>query len=110
MRQGYGRFARALSWRPGCGRPRPDGRIFAPIIPFEALSHLPKSDALARGRARGARIHCLVDHLTETLAAIAVILGFFTRFFAAACAIDPAFITFHIMMPRGFGAMEETLL
>jgi putative oxidoreductase len=48
--------------------------------------------------------------LTETVGAIAVVLGFFTRFFAAACAIDLAVIAFHVMAPRGFGTMEETLL
>jgi putative oxidoreductase len=47
---------------------------------------------------------------TETVGAIGVILGFFTRFFAAACAIDLGVITFHVMAPRGFGTMEETLL
>ena len=48
--------------------------------------------------------------LTETVGAVGVILGFFTRFFAAACAIDLAFITFRVMAPRGFGAMEGPLL
>lgn len=40
---------------------------------------------------------------TETVAAFCVALGFFTRFFAAACAIDLAVITFHVLWPKGFG-------
>jgi putative oxidoreductase len=41
--------------------------------------------------------------LTETVAAFCVAIGFFTRFFAAACAIDLAVITFHVLWPKGFG-------
>jgi putative oxidoreductase len=48
--------------------------------------------------------------LTETVGAIGVILGLFTRFCAAACAIDLGVISFLVMVPRGFGAMEFTLL
>jgi putative oxidoreductase len=44
---------------------------------------------------------CVVT-LTETVAAFCVAIGFFTRFFAAACAIDLAVITFHVLLPKGF--------
>ena len=40
--------------------------------------------------------------LTETVGAFCVAIGFFTRFFAAACAIDFAVITFHVLWPNGF--------
>jgi putative oxidoreductase len=41
--------------------------------------------------------------LTETVGALCVALGFFTRFFAAACAVDLAVITFDVLWPKGFG-------
>ena len=40
--------------------------------------------------------------LSETVGAFAVAIGFFTRFFAAACAIDLAVITFDVLWPKGF--------
>src|SRR5580700_10315665 len=36
--------------------------------------------------------------ITETVGAFCVALGFFTRFFAAACAIDLCVITFHVLL------------
>lgn len=41
--------------------------------------------------------------IVESAGALCVALGLFTRFFAAACAIDLAVITFHILLPKGFG-------
>ncbi len=41
--------------------------------------------------------------IVETLGALCVAFGLFTRFFAAACAIDLAVITFHVFWPKGFG-------
>jgi putative oxidoreductase len=41
--------------------------------------------------------------VTETVGALGVALGLFTRFCAAACAIDLAVITFHVLLPKGFG-------
>jgi putative oxidoreductase len=46
----------------------------------------------------------------ETVAAAGVALGLFTRFFAAAIAIEMALITFIVQLPRGFGRMELTFL
>jgi putative oxidoreductase len=46
----------------------------------------------------------------ETVGALCVAVGLFTRVFAAAIAIEMAVITFAVMMPNGFGRMEYTLL
>jgi putative oxidoreductase len=46
----------------------------------------------------------------ETVGAICVMVGLFTRFFAAAIAIEMALICFIVMMPNGFGRMEPTLI
>jgi putative oxidoreductase len=46
----------------------------------------------------------------ETVGAACVALGLFTRFFAAALAIEFAVIAFVVQMPRGFGRMELFLL
>jgi putative oxidoreductase len=46
----------------------------------------------------------------ETIGAAGVVLGLFTRFFAAAIAIEFAVITFVVQMPRGFARMELSLL
>lgn len=46
----------------------------------------------------------------ETVGATCVALGLFTRFFAAALAIEMALITFVVQMPRGFGRMELSLI
>jgi putative oxidoreductase len=44
----------------------------------------------------------------ETVGATCVAIGLFTRFFAAALAIEMAFITFGFMPPQGWGRMEPT--
>jgi putative oxidoreductase len=46
----------------------------------------------------------------ETVGATCVILGLFTRFFAAGLAIEMALITFGYMMPQGYMRMEPTLI
>jgi putative oxidoreductase len=46
----------------------------------------------------------------ETVGATCVILGLFTRFFAAGLAIEMACISFIVMMPQGYGRMEPTLI
>ena len=45
----------------------------------------------------------------ETVGAVCVVLGLFTRFFAAALAIEMALIAFVVLMPQGFARMELTL-
>ena len=42
----------------------------------------------------------------ETVGAVCIMLGLFTRFFAAALAIEMALITFIVQLPNGFGRME----
>jgi putative oxidoreductase len=46
----------------------------------------------------------------ESVGAICIVLGLFTRVFAAAIAIEMAVITFWVMMPQGFGRMAYFLL
>ena len=46
----------------------------------------------------------------ETVGAACVGLGLFTRFFAAAIAIEMGLITFVVQLPRGFARMELALL
>ena len=46
----------------------------------------------------------------ETVGATCIILGLFTRFFAAALAIEMACITFGYMLPQGYLRMEPTLI
>jgi putative oxidoreductase len=46
----------------------------------------------------------------ETVGAICIVLGLFTRVFAAAIAIQMAVITFAVMMPNGWGRMEYTFM
>jgi putative oxidoreductase len=46
----------------------------------------------------------------ETVGAVAIILGLFTRFFAAGIAIEMAVIAFYVQMPQGFGRMELFLI
>ena len=55
-------------------------------------------------------LFAIVVLLLETAGAAAVALGLFTRFFAAAIAIEMAVIAFAVQMPRGFGRMEYFLL
>ncbi len=46
----------------------------------------------------------------ETIGAVGIILGLFTRVFAPAIAIEMAVIAFVVKMPLGFGQMEWFLL
>jgi putative oxidoreductase len=46
----------------------------------------------------------------ETVGAICIVLGLFTRVFAAMIAIQMAIITFVVMMPQGWGRMEPTFM
>jgi putative oxidoreductase len=46
----------------------------------------------------------------ETVGATCVILGLFTRFFAAGLAVEMACITFGYMLPLGWGRMEPTFI
>jgi putative oxidoreductase len=46
----------------------------------------------------------------ETVGAICIVLGLFTRLFAALIAIEMAAICFIVMMPHGYYRMEPTLI
>ncbi len=46
----------------------------------------------------------------ESVGATCIIVGLFTRFFAAALAIEMALICFVVMRPQGWGRMEETFI
>src|SRR5579872_207421 len=46
----------------------------------------------------------------ESIGATCVAVGLFTRFFAAALAIEMACITFGVMLPQGWGRIEGPLL
>jgi putative oxidoreductase len=46
----------------------------------------------------------------ETVGAVCIVVGLFTRFFAAAIAIEMAIITLIVQWPRGFARMELALL
>ena len=48
--------------------------------------------------------------ILETVGAVCIVVGLFTRFFAAAIAIEMALIAFMVMMPHGWGRMEYTFL
>jgi putative oxidoreductase len=45
--------------------------------------------------------------LLETLGGIAIMFGIFTRFFAAGCAIELAYITFGLYWPNGFSWLKR---
>lgn len=46
----------------------------------------------------------------ETVGAVCIVIGLFTRFFAAVIAIEMAAICFIVMMPQGWGRMEPTFI
>jgi len=46
----------------------------------------------------------------ETVGATCIIVGLFTRFFAAALAIEMALICFVVMLPQGYQRMELPLI
>jgi putative oxidoreductase len=78
---------------------------------YPKLGHV---DAVAANMAKnGLEPALLVAYLVtfvETIGALSVALGLFTRFFAAAAAIDLAVITFHVFWPRGFASYEYLLM
>src|SRR5579863_662660 len=54
-------------------------------------------------------VHNLVLTFFEFFGGICIALGLFTRFFAAAAAIELAIITFGVFWPHGYHASEYTL-
>jgi len=54
-------------------------------------------------------VHNIVLAFLEFVGGIAIAAGLFTRFFAAASAIELAIITFTVFWPRGYHGYEYTL-
>jgi putative oxidoreductase len=61
------------------------------------------SGSLARRGIEPAMALAYVVFFLETVGAVCIILGLFTRFFAAAIGIQFLIITFHAHWPQGFG-------
>ena len=51
-----------------------------------------------------------VTMFLEVVGGVCLVIGLFTRFFAAIIAIELALICFVVMMPHGYFRMEETLI
>jgi putative oxidoreductase len=76
-----------------------------PVI-FAALSH----GTAASLAPQFDPFHNTVLAFFEFVGGIAIAFGLFTRFFAAAAAIELAIITFTVYWPKGYHAYEYTLL
>jgi putative oxidoreductase len=76
------------------------------------LMNGPAGVAGAMGKAGfpGPMLFAYAAIFLETVGGTCVALGLFTRFFAAALAIEMACITFIFMPPQGWGRMEPTFL
>lgn len=66
----------------------------------------PVASTMARNGIAPPTLFAWVVIFLETVGAIAIILGFATRFFAAAIAIEMAIIAFVAQLPNGFARME----
>jgi putative oxidoreductase len=79
---------------------------------WEKLMHGPA--AVAPGMAKSGFVPGIVFAyaaiILENIGAACVALGLFTRFFAAAIAIEMALITFVVQLPRGFARMELAIM
>jgi putative oxidoreductase len=62
------------------------------------------------GKAGFAPVFAYLVMFLETVGATCIVLGLFTRFFAAALAIEMAVITFTYMPPQGWLRMEPTFI
>ncbi len=70
----------------------------------------PVTAAMARNGIPAPSASAYIVMFLETVGAVAIILGLFTRFFAAGIAIEMAVIAFYVQMPQGFPRMELFLL
>jgi putative oxidoreductase len=59
--------------------------------------------SMAQRGIEPALIVAYIVFINETLGAVCIILGLFTRFFAASIAIEMAVITFLVFFPHGYG-------
>lgn len=76
---------------------------------YPKLMH-PAGAVAGLGKAGFAPIFVYIVMFLETVGAACVAVGLFTRFFAAALAIELAMITFVYMPPQGWGRMEPTFI
>jgi putative oxidoreductase len=58
---------------------------------------------MAKRGLEPAMLFAYIVFINETIGAACVILGLFTRFFAASIAIEMAVITFLVFLPHGYG-------
>jgi putative oxidoreductase len=89
--------------------------IAGALLLYHGWDHLnlgvgPLAASLAKGNFIFPTVLAIIIMILETVGATAVALGLFTRFFAAAIAIEMAVIAFVAQMPRGFGRMELFLI
>jgi putative oxidoreductase len=70
----------------------------------------PVAAALAKYQIEPHTLAAYIVIFLETVGAIGIVLGLFTRFFAAGIAIEMAVIAFVVKAPLGFGQMELFLL
>src|SRR5487761_1991235 len=85
------------------------------LLLYHGLDHLSHGlGPFAAGMAKNGFVlpmaAAIIAMILETVGAAAVAVGLFTRFFAAAIAIQMAVIAFVVQMPRGFGRMEYFLI
>jgi putative oxidoreductase len=85
------------------------------LLAYHGWDHLTRGfSPLAAGFAKNGYLlptaMAVAVFFLETVGAVGVIVGLFTRFFAAGIAIQLAFIAFVVQMPRGFGRMELFLI
>jgi putative oxidoreductase len=59
--------------------------------------------SMAKRGIEPAMLVAYIIWINETLGAVCIILGLFTRFFAASIAIEMAVITFLVFFPHGYG-------
>jgi putative oxidoreductase len=59
--------------------------------------------SMAKRGIEPAMLFAYIVFINETIGAACVILGLFTRFFAASIAIEMAVITFLVFLPHGYG-------
>ena len=73
------------------------GKLMGPPIAVFA------QQSMAKRGIEPALLVAYIVFINETIGAACVILGLFTRFFAASIAIEMAVITFLVFLPHGYG-------
>ena len=78
------------------------GKLMGP--PIAAFAQ----QSIAKRGIEPAMLVAYIVFINETIGAACVILGLFTRFFAASIAIEIAVITFLVFLPHGYGATRPS--